>query len=700
MKRGDCMQGSNHLAGEKSPYLLQHAENPVDWYPWSEEAFLRAKEEEKPIFLSIGYSTCHWCHVMAHESFEDGEVARLLNATFICIKVDREERPDIDQVYMTIAQAMTGRGGWPLSIFMTPGKKPFFAATYIPKESRSGVAGFLDIIPRIQEIWEKRRDAIESSAEVVLDTILKSAGRGEAGTLDLHLLELGYRELLRIYDGEFGGFGSAPKFPTPHTISFLLRVWNRLHLQKALEMATRTLEAMRLGGIYDQIGFGFHRYSTDREWVFPHFEKMLYDQALLAIAYTEAFQVTRDPLFRRTAEEILRYVLRDMAGDWGFYTAEDADSEGIEGKFYLWTAEELQSALNPEDASYAMELYHVQHSGNFTDEATGMRSGRNILYVRDRVRFSGRDDDHEPIRDSLFRARSRRIRPHRDDKVLTDWNGLFIVALARGYRVFGRDEYREAAQQAVTGIFEHLRSPDGRLLHRFRDGDAVIPGHLDDYSFLIWGLLELYEATFDPALLANALDLNRVMVEHFWDDSGNGFFFTADDGESLVLRTKEVYDGAVPSGNSVALLTMHRLARITGDAALERRAIALAEAFAERVSRSPAAHTFFLSAIDFALGPGYDVVVAGRRGDPATEQMISALQRSFLPKTIILFRPEGDEAAEDLAQVAPFTREMGMMDGRATAYVCRDRTCEVPTTDSGQLLSLLGVKQAAKQQSG
>jgi uncharacterized protein len=569
----------NRLISEKSPYLRQHAFNPVEWHPWSEDAFELAKKENKPIFLSVGYSTCHWCHVMAHESFEDPEVARLMNDAFVSIKVDREERPDIDQIYMAVAQMMTGRGGWPLTVIMTPDKKPFFAATYIPKTGRFGQAGMMELIPRIKDLWANKRNELQSNADRITDYLRQSQEgmikkKPQEQELDVSTLTKGYECLERVYDIQNGGFGSAPKFPTPHNLMFLLRYWRRFKEKNALEMVETTLQAMRMGGIYDHVGFGFHRYSTDAEWFVPHFEKMLYDQALLALAYAEAFQATGEEELALTVKGILEYVFRDMTSPkGGFYSAEDADSEGEEGKFYLWTAEELKSLLEKDEMGLSIRLFDISESGNF-------EKGRNILRQRTSIedaalvlKVSKKElwKRLEKIREKLFLARENRVRPERDDKILTDWNGLVIAAFSRGAQVLNDPKYTEIARRAADFILKEMRSPEGRLLHRYKDG-AGIQANLDDYAFLAWGLIELYETTFDIEYLREAQRITEVMLKHFWDDSMGGLFFTPDDGEALLVRQKEIYDGALPAGNSVAMLNLLRLSHLTGDPNLEEKA--------------------------------------------------------------------------------------------------------------------------------
>jgi len=681
----------NRLATEQTPYLLQHASNPVDWYPWGDEAFALARRLDKPVFLSIGYSTCHWCHVMAHESFEDPEVARLLNDAFVCIKVDREERPDVDGVYMAVCQALTGSGGWPLTIVMTPDKKPFFAGTYFPKESRFGRMGLVELVPRIRETWQTRRGDVVKSAEQIAAALAARPRPPAGGDVGAAALDEAAEQLAARYDPEHGGFSDAPKFPTPHNLFFLLRHWRRTGHAASLDMAVKTLRAMRLGGLWDHVGFGFHRYSTDARWLLPHFEKMLYDQALLAIACTEAFQATGSLEFRDTARDILAYVLRDLAApEGGFYSAEDADSEGEEGKFYLWSVPEVSALLGPEDGDLAIQLFRLEPEGNFVDQAHGVRTGLNIPHLAAPVPPERRERV-EAIRQKLFAARERRVRPHRDDKVLADWNGLMIAALARAAQAFDEPRYAEAAERAAAFVLRELRRPDGRLRHAWREGTpSAAPAHADDYAFLVWGLLELYEITFDAAHIETALGLNRLLLEHYWDAADGGLFFTADDGEKLLFRQKEVYDGAVPSANSVAMLNLLRLARIAGDAALEERAAAIGRAFAGDVARMPSAFTQFLCAVDFAVGPSHEVVIVGRPGADDTRAMLKAVREAFVPNKVVLFR-QADEAAPAIARIAPYTAAQRALDGRATAYVCQGGACQAPVTAPAAMLAALGV---------
>jgi len=700
-KTANPVHQRNRLASEKSPYLLQHAFNPVDWYPWGEEAFEKARTEDKPVFLSIGYSTCHWCHVMEHECFEDPTVAALMNESFVSIKVDREERPDIDGIYMTVCQMMTGSGGWPLTIIMTPEKKPFFAGTYIPKENAYGRMGMLQLVPRVSEFWKtKRQEAVESATQIAKS--LQSMGSAPAGALpDLSTIQAAVQQLRARFDEKYGGFGRVPKFPSPHNLMLLLRYWKRSGDPSALGMVETTLQAMRRGGVYDHIGFGFHRYSTDAEWLLPHFEKMLYDQALLVMAFTECFQATRDKQYAIAAQEILSYVLRDMTSAEGaFWSAEDADSEGEEGKFYVWDMQELRQVLSPEDADLFIRTYNIVPEGNFIEQSTRERTGTNIPHLTrplseiaatEGLTVEQLESRLGAIRESLFAHRMSRIHPHKDDKVLTDWNGLMIAALSKAARAFDRPEYAVAARRASEFVLGTLRRQDGRLLHRYRDGEAALPAHLDDYAFMVWALIELYEATFDVVHLKHAISLNADMIAHFWEDAQGGFFFTADDGEELLTRQKETYDGAIPAGNSVAFSNLLRLARFTGDVELERKAERLGIAVSSRVASAPSAHCQMLQAVDFLLGPSFEIVICGTPEAVDTQAMMRAIHGTYLPNKVVLFKPSGD-GANDVEEIAEYTRALVMKDNKATAYVCRGFACQLPTNDPAVMLEQLNAK--------
>jgi len=685
----------NRLRYEKSPYLLQHADNPVDWYPWGEEAFARARQENKPVFLSIGYSTCHWCHVMAHESFEDAHVAALMNEAFVNIKVDREERPDIDNLCMSVCQALTGSGGWPLTVVMTPDKRPFFAGTYFPKDSFPGRIGMRDLIVRLRDLWMSERERIETSAEDVIAWLKREASLDEGAAPGISTLRQAFAELKSRFDSVHGGFGDAPKFPSAHALSFLLRYHRRFKDEIALAMVTKTLDAMRAGGIYDHLGFGFHRYATDRRWFLPHFEKMLYDQALLAFVYTEAYQATGQASFGATAKEILQYVLRDMRSpQGGFYSAEDADSEGREGAYYLWRADEIRTVLDEPQAGRWMQAFGVKDQGNLVGETGLAHRGANVLARTPAASPSGGGhllggrDDLEPSRRSLLAARELRIRPERDEKILCDWNGLMIAALAKAAQVFEDPALAEAAKQAADFCLERLRSPDGALRHCWHDGQAAIDGFLDDYAFLVWGLIELYEALFEVRYLEAALELSAFMTLHFRDEASGAFYLTTQAHEDLFVRTKELVDGALPSGNSVAALNLARLGRLTGNLAWEDYARDIGKAFSSQIDRIPSAFTQYLSALDFLLGPSQEIVIVGQPARSDTTAMLRAPRRTFSPNTTLAFIPS-DADTHPLKKIIPHSAAMGSIRDSATAYVCSGSVCQEPITDPASLADLI-----------
>ena len=689
----------NRLNREKSPYLRQHALNPVDWFPWGEEAFEKARREDKPVFLSIGYSTCHWCHVMEKESFDDEDVARLLNETFVCIKVDREERPDLDRHYMSVGQLLTGSGGWPLTIIMTPDKKPFLSGTYFPKEKRWGRPGLLDLVPRIGEAWRTRREDVLRSADWITASILRAQpGPRAPGRRELtpDILDKAFRAFEEDFDESHGGFGNAPKFPLPHSLSFLLRYWERTGSAKALAMVEKTLGAMRLGGIWDHLGYGFHRYSTDASWRVPHFEKMLYDQALLADAYADAFLATGKDEFQRTAVEILEYVVRDLASpEGGFYTAEDADSEGEEGRFYTWTMPEVRAVLDGEEAALASRIFGIQAGGNFT-EPGGAGGSLNILYMEKPLIRTAADIGISPdrlaveeasIRYKLFRAREKRPRPFKDTKILADWNGLVIGSMARISRITDDPRHLATAEKAARAILERMRDPEGRLFHVFMEGEARIPAFLDDYAFLIRGLIELYQTGFDPFTLEAALELTDRVLTDFQDEKEGGFYAVSSNTE-LPVRPKEISDGAVPSGNSVMLMNLVRLARMTGRPDLEDSASRLAGAFTNEAGVNPRVYSEFLCGLDHALGPAVEIVVVGKSEDDLTKALLGALKRTYLPNAVVLFKPVEKDSAP-IEKIAPFTKDMAEINGRAAAYVCSNGRCLRPVTTAEQLLHIL-----------
>jgi hypothetical protein len=690
---------NNHLIHEKSPYLQQHAHNPVNWYPWGDEAFRIAKKENKPIFLSIGYSTCHWCHVMAHESFEDPEIGKIINKVFVPIKVDREERPEIDNIFMNICQMMTGSGGWPLTIVLTPDKKPFFAGTYFSKESEYGRVGLKEIIISVQDLWNNNpKEAIQSSEKIV--NVLKKISHNVPGAdLQEEILENTYNALHESFDLKYGGFGMIQKFPSPTNIYFLLRHWKRTSNDNSLNMVLLTLDKMQQGGIYDHIGFGFHRYSVDPTWLVPHFEKMLYDQALISMAYLEAFQITGNPMYNKTVNQILEYVIRDLKSvEGGFYSAEDADSEGEEGKFYLWEKSEIKNILG-DDADLMCELYQVSDKGNYKEESTGKQTGKNILHLKEPVAdFALRknlteEDLHEKIlksRGKLFQKRKMRIHPQKDDKILTDWNGLIIAALSKAYQVFGNKSHKESAQKAADFILDKMYD-DGKLMHRYKDGEAAISGNLDDYAFLIWGLMELYQATFNIKYLEASFNLNKTLMEHFLDKKSGGFYFTADYAEEIILRKKESYDSAVPSGNSVQMLNLLKMAKLSEDESLKDVAIGIEKYFSEKIKRSPLAHTHMINAINFRFGPSYDVVIAcdgEKESVIAQEKLQNVLATKFLPN-ILWMDVSLIKEKKFPFNIPDYLMAKKALEGNCTYYICSDTDCKPPLFNVEEIVDIL-----------
>jgi hypothetical protein len=699
---------SNRLAGEKSPYLLQHGYNPVDWYPWGSEAFEKARREDKPIFLSIGYSTCHWCHVMERESFENEQIAEVMNRNFVNIKVDREERPDIDRIYMTFVQASTGSGGWPMSVWLTPELKPFLGGTYFPPENRYGRAGFPLLCERIAQAWANDRAQILESAQQAVRQLEEQAQVRPAGnlTLDPSALDRAFQSFRRTFDSKRGGFGEAPKFPRPSVFNFLLREYHRTGNQEALQMTLLTLREMAKGGMNDQIGGGFHRYSVDGNWFVPHFEKMLYDQAQLAISYLEAFQITGDPELAESARKTLRYVLRDMRdAAHGFYSAEDADSvidpahpeEKGEGAFYIWTQAEVESLLGQPAAEWFCYRFGVEPNGNVQEDPHGEFTGRNILFqahtVAETAQHYGRDamEMQSALLQSeltLFEARNSRVRPHLDDKVLTSWNGLMISAFAKAGAILNDRTYADAARQAADFILTRMYQPEtGTLLRRYRQQDAAIPGFLDDYAFFAQALLDLYEAQFRFADLETAIALTDRMRERF-EDPEHGAFFSSSAGEAdLVMRVKEDYDGAEPSGNSIAVMNLLRLAQMTGREDFRQSAERALAAFAPRLMAAPMGVPQMLTAYLFSIGKPRQIVLAEGNDASGLQALLREVHSRYLPQRILLALDENSRAR--FAEMLPSTAEMRAVDERATAYVCENYACQLPVHEPAQLGPLL-----------
>jgi uncharacterized protein YyaL (SSP411 family) len=670
----------NRLAHESSPYLRQHAHNPVDWFPWGPEALERARRLDRPIFLSVGYSACHWCHVMEHESFEDPEVARLLNDHFVSIKVDREERPDLDQIYMTAVQLLTQHGGWPMSVWLTPDLKPFYGGTYFPPADRHGLPGFLRLLLALIDAWENRRGEVIQSAGQITDHLRQATQHlPEGGDLGRDLIRNVPAALGRAYDSTFGGFGSAPKFPHSMDLRVLLRAWKRFGDDHALHMVRHTLDRMAMGGIYDHLGGGFHRYSTDARWLVPHFEKMLYDNALLVPVYLEAYQATGEPSYRRVAEETLAYVRREMTGpEGGFYSTQDADSEGVEGRFYVWSAREVEEVLGKALAEGFGYIYDVTPEGNW--------EGHNILNrahtdAQD-ARLLGLSEEElrrrlAEGRQKLFEVRSRRVWPGRDEKVLTAWNGLMIAAFAQAAQVLDEPSYAADASRAADFLLTRMRAPDGRLLRTTSSGSPPkLNGYLEDYAFLTDALVSLYEATFELRWVEAALGLAAVMLDQFWDTQAGGFFFTGRDHEALIARTKDPQDNAVPSGNSMAVTALLRLARLTGRDELRDRAEATLRLFRGLLAGYPMAAGQWLTALDFDLGPVQEFAVVGDPAARDTRRVLRAIRGGFRPNKVVALRPAGAAGAE-AERVLPLLAGKAA-DGAVTTYLCQDFTCQAP----------------------
>ncbi|HXH20511.1 MAG TPA: thioredoxin domain-containing protein [Dehalococcoidia bacterium] len=676
---------ANRLADETSPYLLQHKDNPVDWYPWGAEAFEKARAEDKPILLSVGYSACHWCHVMEHESFEDPDVARLMNELYVNIKVDREERPDVDAIYMQAVQALTGRGGWPMTVFLTPDGRPFYGGTYYPPEDRHGLPSFSRVLTSIAQVYRANRGDVEKAAGQIQSQLSAvETIRPGNDLLTEDILHVAYGAIAQSHDRVNGGFGSAPKFPQPMTLDFLLRYHHRTKSPGALEIVERTLRRMALGGMYDQVGGGFHRYATDAVWLVPHFEKMLYDNALLARVYLDAYRVTGLGFYRRVSTETLDYVLREMTHpDGGFYSTQDADSEGAEGKFFVWTPEEIAAALE-DDAEIIARYFGVTDEGNF--------EGRNILHVpvpaEEFAALHGMEeqDFDEVLRRAkakLYEARERRVHPGRDEKVLTAWNGMMMRSLAEAGALLGSERYLEAAARNADFILANLFE-DGRLLRSWKDGRAKLRGYLEDYALLIDGLLATYEATFELRYLRRALELADDMVRLFWDDGVQGFFDTATDHETLIARPRDFFDNATPSGTSVAADVMLRIAVLTGDTDRERRAVACLRALAPVVQRAPSGFGRLLTALDFHLRPIREVAVIWPERPEQARPILDVLRESYRPDVVLAGAREGEGG-----DLTPLLEGRVAAGGQATAYVCERFVCQAPATDPDALRRLL-----------
>ncbi len=680
---------ANRLINEKSPYLLQHAHNPVDWYPWGEAAFKTAQENQKPVFLSIGYSTCHWCHVMEAESFSATDVAELLNRDFISIKVDREERPDIDAIYMSICQMLTGRGGWPMTIIMTPDKKPFYAATYIPRTSHHETGGMLQLLPAIAKIWQNKRKEIEESAEQIYN-IIKEAAIPESGEIQTveNIINAGFDEINRLYDPENGGFGTAPKFPTPHSLLYLLHYSWRYNCKPALAMVEKTLQQMRHGGIYDHIGGGFHRYSTDAQWHVPHFEKMLYDQAYMIHAYLTAFEITGNELYADTAREIINYILRDMrSADGRFYSGEDADSDGSEGRFYLWTIAELQSALTAAEFKIVNDCFDIAESGNYQDELNQVTTGENIL----RLHKDAPTIFPAAIREKLFKLREQRVRPFKDTKILTDWNGLMAGALAHAGRTLGEIQYIEAARQAIDPILNDAVTNQYRISH-CHNGNAAVPGMLDDYAFVIAALLELYQATHELAWLKQAEKLCDCVNKYFTAAGKYCYYMTASDAEQLLIRPQEIHDGAMPSGNSTMLHNNLKMAYYSGNSHYDEIAAGMIDEMSAKINQNPAAHLHTIAGLISYNTPHTELIlVTLDKNDRQTKTILDYADTCYNPSLHLLLKTP--ENRIELAQFAPFTEPAESIEGKTTAYFCHNKSCMLPLNSTREIKQQLKISQ-------
>ncbi|HZZ27256.1 MAG TPA: thioredoxin domain-containing protein [Pirellulales bacterium] len=674
----------NRLADESSPYLLQHQNNPVDWYPWGPESLQRAKAEQKPIFLSIGYSACHWCHVMEHESFENPDIARLMNENFVCIKVDREERPDLDHIYMNAVQLLTGRGGWPMSVFLTPDLQPFYGGTYWPPTARMGMPGFDQVLLAVANAWQERRQqAIEQAAELTGHISQLAALPTAAGELSQKLIDVAGAALERSFDFHHGGFGGAPKFPHPMDLQVLLRLWKRHRRPGLLGMVTTTLDKMAAGGIYDHLGGGFHRYSVDEHWLVPHFEKMLYDNALLTTAYTEGFLATHNAEYARVARETCDYLLRDLTDPaGGFYSTEDADSEGAEGKFYVWTPQEIATVLGTKTAEVFCYVYDVSEAGNFEEQS--------ILNLPKPLEVCAKIKQRDPAelravlaasRQKLLEVRGRRVRPGRDDKVLVAWNGLMIDALSRAAVALSEPRYIAAAVNAANFILHDMRRSDGRLLHTWRAGKAKYDAYLDDYAALANALVSLYEATFNERYIDEAVRLAEIVLTHFADGEAGGFFYTADDHEQLIARHKDIQDSSVPSGNALMATVLVRLGKLTGRANYLEAAERTLRMAIGLLERAPTVAGQMLLAIDMLLGPTPEIVLVGNKANSDTSAILLELHRRFIPNKIVALRsPTAESSQPHSIALDPLFAGKAPLSSEPTLFICENFACQAPVS--------------------
>jgi uncharacterized protein YyaL (SSP411 family) len=676
---------TNQLINETSPYLKQHAHNPVNWHPWGQLALEKSREEDKPILLSVGYAACHWCHVMEHESFENEAIAQLMNENFVCIKVDREERPDIDAIYMNAVQMMTGHGGWPMTVFLTPDLKPFYGGTYYPPVDRQGMPGFPRVLLAMAEAYKTKREEVASSADSITAELQKTNRFSpNSELLTSEVFDQAYAALYAGFDKTYGGFGRAPKFPPSMALMFLLRYHQRTQVPEAMHMVEVTLQRMASGGMYDHLGGGFARYSVDNYWLVPHFEKMLYDNALLTRVFLQAFQATRRPLYRRVAEEILDYVMRDLTDrTGGFYSSEDADSEGEEGKFYVWTKDEVIEILGAEEGEIFCEFYDITETGNFEHDKSIINTPHNPDSFAERKNLSIEELNRilTSGRKRLFYVREERVRPGLDDKILTAWNGLMLTAFAEAANILGRDDYRVVAQRNADFILENLRT-GGRLLRTYKDGAAKLNGYLEDYAYVIEGLLAVYEATFDLKYFTEARRLADIMIEQFWDEEEEGFFFTSADHEELITRTKDYFDNAIPSGNSVAALVLQKLSLLTAETSYQTYALSILRNTKQFMSRYPNAFGFMLSSLDFYLSEPKEIAIAGSADSHEVRLFLEAIYSRFLPNKVVAAAESNDPAAVEAIKLLA---EKTAIDDKPTVYVCRNYTCLAPVTTAEQL---------------
>ena len=678
----------NRLSQEKSPYLLQHSENPVDWYPWSEEAFLNAKHLNRPIFLSIGYSACHWCHVMEKESFADPNIAKMMNDTFINIKVDREERPDIDAVYMQVCNMLTGGGGWPLTIIMNSDKVPFLAGTYFPKENRMGKVGIKELINRVSKVWNEKNDLIKNTSAAVLQKLKIEIPENYGSVLTEDIFHQTYHLLMTSYDSINGGFGDIPKFPTPHNLLFLLRYYKKYGEKFALEMVTNTLDKMRLGGVYDQLGGGFHRYSTDAEWKTPHFEKMLYDQALMIQIYSEAFQITNEELYKNTVEEIINYTCKKLSTtNSAFFSSVDADSEGKEGFFYLWKIEEIQKDFSDNELNFLIDLFNLSESGNFKDINTD-GNGYNNLFCKTNIEeiketYNISPENYKSILNRLYTIRELRSHPTIDNKILADWNGLMVAALAKAGIIFNNETYIQKAQDAADFIIKKMLL-DGELLHRFNDGNSAVPGMIDDYSFFTYGLIELYFASLKPEYLKYAVQLTDYLVEHFFDENSGCFYMTSDKCEPILIHKKEFYDGAVPSGQSYALLNLLKLCDISDRRIYDTLASKIFDYLAGIIDEMPLGFVNIISSYFYAFHSDIQIIIADENKQINKNALFEKINYTYNPEKIILYAPI-DKKDDEIFNIASFLKKYKTINGKTTYHLCHNFICNYPETDISKL---------------